>query len=291
MIIAEDLESETLATIVVNRLRGTIQAAAVKAPGYGDRRKAMLEDLAILTGGRAVTEDLGITLESITIEDLGVAKKIIIDKDTTTVIGGGGEAQAVEGRVRQLRVQILDATSDYDREKLQERLARLVGGVAIIKVGAATETEMKEKKARVEDAVHATRAAVEEGIVPGGGVALLRAAGVLRTVEFAGDERIGGRIVSRAIEEPLRWIAGNAGHEGAVVVERVKALTGDEGFNAQTEQYGSLLEAGVIDPVKVVRCALQNAASIASLLLTTEAVISQISEEHRTSPGRVASGM
>jgi chaperonin GroEL len=291
VIIAEDLESETLATIVVNRLRGTIQAAAVKAPGYGDRRKAMLEDLAILTGGRAVTEDLGITLESITIEDLGVAKKIIIDKDTTTVIGGGGEAQAVEGRVRQLRAQILDATSDYDREKLQERLARLVGGVAIIKVGAATETEMKEKKARVEDAVHATRAAVEEGIVPGGGVALLRAAGVLRTVEFAGDERIGGRIVSRAIEEPLRWIAGNAGHEGAVVVERVKALTGDEGFNAQTEQYGSLVEAGVIDPVKVVRCALQNAASIASLLLTTEAVISEISEEHRTSPGRVASGM
>jgi chaperonin GroEL len=294
LIVAEDVESEALATIVVNKLRGAIQAAAVKAPGYGDRRKAMLEDLAILTGGRAVTEDLGIKLESITIEDLGEAKNVTIDKDTTTIIGGAGRSQAIDARVRQLRAQILDATSDYDREKLQERLAKLVGGVAIIKVGAATETEMKEKKARVEDAVHATRAAVEEGIVPGGGVALLRAAGVLRTLALEGDEQIGARIVSRAIEEPLRWIAANAGHEGAVVVERVKEMMGDEGFNAQTEQYGSLVDAGVIDPTKVVRSALQNAASIASLLLTTEAVISQISDEHQhagASAGRVAGRM
>jgi chaperonin GroEL len=294
LIVAEDVESEALATIVVNKLRGTIQAAAVKAPGYGDRRKAILEDLAILTGGRAVTEDLGIKLESITIEDLGEAKKVTIDKDTTTIIGGAGRSQAIDARVRQLRAQILDTTSDYDREKLQERLAKVVGGVAIIKVGAATETEMKEKKARVEDAVHATRAAVEEGIVPGGGVALLRAAGVLRTLALDGDEQIGARIVSRAIEEPLRWIAANAGHEGAVVVERVKEMMGDEGFNAQTEQYGSLVDAGVIDPTKVVRSALQNAASIASLLLTTEAVISQISDEHQragASAGRVAGRM
>ena len=278
LIIAEDLESEALATIVVNRLRGTIQAAAVKAPGFGDRRKAMLEDIAILTHGRAVTEELGIKLDSITLEDLGSAKKITIDKDTTTIIGGAGESQAIEGRVRQLRAQVLDASSDYDREKLEERLAKLVGGVAIIKVGAATETEMKEKKARVEDAVHATRAAVEEGIVAGGGVALLRAAAVLSTLGLEGDEAVGARIISRAIEEPLRWIAGNAGHEGAVVVERVKEMTGDEGFDAQTEQYRNLVDAGVIDPTKVVRSALQNAASIASLLLTTEAVISKISE-------------
>ena len=281
LIIAEDLESEALATIVVNRLRGTIQAAAVKAPGFGDRRKAMLEDIAILTHGRAVTEELGIKLDSIALEDLGSAKKITIDKDTTTIIGGAGESQAIEGRVRQLRAQVLDASSDYDREKLEERLAKLVGGVAIIKVGAATETEMKEKKARVEDAVHATRAAVEEGIVAGGGVALLRAAAVLSTLGLEGDEAVGARIISRAIEEPLRWIAGNAGHEGAVVVERVKEMTGDEGFDAQTEQYRNLVDAGVIDPTKVVRSALQNAASIASLLLTTEAVISKISEGHQ----------
>ena len=280
LIIAEDLESEALATIVVNRLRGTIQAAAVKAPGFGDRRKAMLEDIAILTHGRAVTEELGIKLDSITLEDLGSAKKITIDKDTTTIIGGAGESQAIESRVRQLRAQVLDASSDYDREKLEERLAKLVGGVAIIKVGAATETEMKEKKARVEDAVHATRAAVEEGIVAGGGIALLRAAAVLSTLGLEGDEAVGARIISRAIEEPLRWIAGNAGHEGAVVVERVKEMTGDEGFDAQTEQYRNLVDAGVIDPTKVVRSALQNAASIASLLLTTEAVISKISEGH-----------
>ena len=281
LIIAEDLESEALATIVVNRLRGTIQAAAVKAPGFGDRRKAMLEDLAIVTHGRAVTEDLGIRLESITTEDLGQAKKVTITKDATTIIGGAGEPDAIEGRVKQLRAQIVEATSDYDREKLQERLAKLVGGVAIIKVGAATETEMKEKKARVEDAVHATRAAVEEGIVAGGGVALLRAVGVVSNLGLQGDEEVGARIVARAVEEPLRWIAGNAGHEGAIVVARVKEMTGDEGFDAQTEQYRNLVEAGVIDPTKVVRSALQNASSIASLLLTTEAVISQISEEHQ----------
>jgi chaperonin GroEL len=279
LIIAEDLETEALATLVVNKLRGTIQVAAVKAPGYGDRRKAMLEDIAVLTQARAITEDLGIKLESIAIEDLGQAKKVTVDKDSTTIVGGAGTALAMEGRVRQLRVEILAADSDYDREKLEERLARLSGGVAIIKVGAATETEMKEKKARVEDAVHATKAAVEEGIVAGGGVALLRAAAVLRTLGLEGDEAIGARIVARAIEEPLRWIASNAGHEGAVVVERVKQLTGDEGFNAQTEQYGNLVDAGVIDPAKVVRAALQHAASVAALLLTTEAVISQISED------------
>ena len=281
LIIAEDLESEALATIVVNRLRGTIQAAAVKAPGFGDRRKAMLEDLATVTHGRAVTEDLGIRLESITAEDLGQAKKVTVTKDATTIIGGAGEPHAIEGRVKQLRAQIVEATSDYDREKLQERLAKLVGGVAIIKVGAATETEMKEKKARVEDAVHATRAAVEEGIVAGGGVALLRAAAVIGSLGLQGDEEVGARIVTRAVEEPLRWIAGNAGHEGAIVVARVREMTGDDGFDAQTEQYRNLVDAGVIDPTKVVRSALQNASSIASLLLTTEAVISQISEEHQ----------
>jgi chaperonin GroEL len=265
----------------VNRLRGTIQAAAVKAPGFGDRRKAMLEDLATVTHGRAVTEDLGIRLESITAEDLGQAKKVTVTKDTTTIIGGAGEPHAIEGRVKQLRAQIVEATSDYDREKLQERLAKLVGGVAIIKVGAATETEMKEKKARVEDAVHATRAAVEEGIVAGGGVALLRAAAVIGSLGLRGDEEVGARIVARAVEEPLRWIAGNAGHEGAIVVARVREMTGDDGFDAQTEQYRNLVDAGVIDPTKVVRSALQNASSIASLLLTTEAVISQISEEHQ----------
>jgi chaperonin GroEL len=276
LIVAEDIEGEALATLVVNKLRGTIQAAAVKAPGYGDRRKAMLEDLAILTNGRAVTEDLGIRLDSLKLEDLGQAKKITIDKDTTTIIEGAGSRTAIEGRVRQLRTQVEDSTSDYDREKLQERLAKLVGGVAIIKVGAATETEMKERKARVEDAMHATKAAVEEGIVAGGGVALLRASAVLHTLTLEGDEQIGVTIAARAVEEPMRWIATNAGHEGSIVVQRTKALTGDEGFNAQTEQYENLVEAGVIDPTKVVRSALQNAASIASLLLTTEAVISQI---------------
>jgi len=279
LIIAEDIEGEALATIVVNKLRGTLQVAAVKAPGYGDRRKAMLEDVAILTHGRAVTEDLGIKLESITLEDLGQAKKVTIDKDNTTIIEGAGTSAAIEGRVKQLRAQVEDTTSDYDREKLQERLAKLVGGVAIIKVGAATETEMKEKKARVEDAMHATKAAVEEGIVPGGGVALLRAAKGLHDLKLEGDERLGVKIILRAIEEPMRWIATNAGHEGSIVVQRVKEMKDEEGFNAQSEQYENLVQAGVIDPTKVVRSALQNAASIASLLLTTEAVISQIPEE------------
>jgi chaperonin GroEL len=279
LIVAEDIEGEALATLVVNKLRGTLRVAAVKAPGYGDRRKAMLEDLAVLTGGKAVTEDLGIKLESITLADLGQAKKITVDKDATTVIEGAGASTAVEARVKQLRVQVEDTSSDYDREKLQERLAKLVGGVAVIKVGAATETEMKEKKARVEDAMHATKAAVEEGIVAGGGVALLRAADALKTLKLESDEQVGVNIVTRAIEEPMRWIATNAGHEGPIVVQRAKALKGDHGFNAQTEQYEDLVKAGVIDPTKVVRSALQNAASIASLLLTTEAVIAQIPEE------------
>ncbi len=279
LILAEDLETDALATLVVNKLRGTLQVAAVKAPGFGDRRKAMLEDIAILTGGKAVTADLGIRLESVTLEDLGQAKRIAIDKDTTTIIEGGGSKEAIEGRVKQLRAQVEDSTSDYDREKLQERLAKLVGGVAVIKVGAATETEMKEKKARVEDAMHATKAAVDEGIVAGGGVALLRAAEALKTLDLGGDEQLGVRIVMRAVEEPLRWIATNAGHEGAIVVQRVKALTGNHGFNAQTDEYQDLVEAGVIDPTKVVRSALQNAASIASLLLTTEAVISQAPDD------------
>jgi chaperonin GroEL len=282
LIIAEDIEGEALATMVVNKLRGTLQVAAVKAPGYGDRRKAMLEDIAILTNGRAVTEDLGIKLESIKMDDLGQAKKVTIDKDNTTIIEGAGNSAAIEGRVKQLRAQVEDTSSDYDREKLQERLAKLVGGVAIIKVGAATETEMKEKKARVEDAMHATKAAVEEGIVAGGGVALLRAAKVLQDLKLEGDEQIGVRIIIRAIEEPMRWIATNAGHEGSIVVQRVKDMKDEEGFNAQTEQYENLVEAGVIDPTKVVRSALQNAASIASLLLTTEAVISQIPEEQKS---------
>src|SRR5512134_2486770 len=274
LIIAEDIEGEALATLVVNKLRGTIQVAAVKAPGYGDRRKEMLEDIAVLTNGKALTEDLGLKLEKMTLEDLGQARKITIDKDNTTIVEGAGTPASIAGRVKQLRTQIEDATSDYDREKLQERLAKLVGGVAIIKVGAATETEMKEKKARVEDAMHATKAAVEEGIVAGGGVALLRAAGVLPGLTVDGDERVGVTIVTRAIEEPLRWIATNAGHEGAIVVQRVKEMQGDEGFNAQTDQYEDLVRAGVIDPAKVVRSALQNAASVAGLLLTTEAVIS-----------------
>jgi chaperonin GroEL len=278
LIIAEDLEGEALATLVVNKLRGTIQVAAVKAPGYGDRRKAMLEDVAILTNGKALTEDLGVKLENMKLEDLGQAKKVTIDKDNTTILEGGGTKAAIEGRIKQLRAQIEDTTSEYDREKLQERLAKLVGGVAIIKVGAATETEMKEKKARVEDAMHATKAAVEEGIVAGGGVALLRAAKVLEHLKLPGDEQVGVKIILRAIEEPMRWIAMNAGHEGSIVVQRVKEMTGDEGFNAQTEHYENLVQAGVIDPTKVVRSALQNAASIASLLLTTEAVISQLPE-------------
>ena len=276
LIVAEDVDGEALATIVVNKLRGTIAVAAVKAPGYGDRRKAMLDDIAVLTGGRAVTEDLGIRLESVAIADLGQARKVTIDKDTTTIIEGAGSPAAVAARVTQLRTQIDDTTSDYDREKLQERLAKLVGGVAIVKVGAATETEMKEKKARVEDAMHATKAALEEGIVAGGGVALLRASAVLLGLPLSGDEQVGAAIVGRAIEEPMRWIAGNAGEEGSIVIQRVRGMTGNEGFNALTGQYEDLVRAGVIDPAKVVRSALQNAASVAGLLLTTEAVISQI---------------
>jgi chaperonin GroEL len=288
LIIAEEVEGEALATLVVNRLRGTLQVAAVKAPGYGDRRKAMLEDIATLTGGKAITEDLGIKLENIKLEDLGRAKKITIDKDNTTIVEGAGKTKDIEGRVKQIRTQIDETTSDYDREKLQERLAKLVGGVAVIKVGAATETEMKEKKARVEDAMHATKAAVEEGIVPGGGVALLRSTKAVDAIKADGDIKVGVQIVRRSLEEPLRQIAQNAGHEGAVVVARVRdAKNPEEGFNALTDDYENLVEAGVIDPTKVVRSALQNAASIASLLLTTEALVSEIPEEkeEKASPG------
>ncbi|MFA5911134.1 MAG: chaperonin GroEL [Vicinamibacterales bacterium] len=285
LIIAEDIEGEALATLVVNKLRGTLQAAAVKAPGFGDRRKAMLEDIAILTGGKALTEDLGVKLENIKLEDLGKAKKVTIDKDNTTIVEGAGESKAIEGRVKQIRVQVEETTSDYDREKLQERLAKLVGGVAIIKVGAATETEMKEKKARVEDAMHATKAAVEEGIVPGGGVALIRASKVLDGLKLEGDQKIGVAIIKRAIEEPCRWIATNAGLEGSIIVAQVKDGKGDEGFNAATEVFEDLVKAGVIDPAKVVRNALQNASSIASLLLTTEALICDIPEEKKESAG------
>jgi len=279
LIVAEDVESEALATLVVNKLRGTLQAAAVKAPGYGDRRQAMLEDLAVLTGGRAITEDLGIKIESLNLEDLGTAKKVTIDKDHTTIIEGAGGRKGIEGRVKQLRSQIEDTTSDYDREKLQERLAKLVGGVAVIKVGAATETEMKEKKARIDDAMHATKAAVEEGIVPGGGIALIRAGKALSTLKLIGDQQIGVTIIARAIEEPLRWIANNAGEEGSIVVAKVKEMPAEEGFNALSGKYENLVNAGVIDPTKVVRSALQNSASIASLLLTTEALVSEISED------------
>jgi chaperonin GroEL len=279
LIVAEDVEGEALATLVVNKLRGTLKVASVKAPGFGDRRKAMLEDIAILTGGRAITEDLGIKLENLKLEDLGRAKKITIDKDTTTIIEGAGEKTAIDGRIRQLRTQVDDTTSDYDREKLQERLAKLVGGVAVIKVGAATETEMKEKKARIEDAMHATKAAVQEGIVPGGGVALLRAARALGALTLAGDEQIGVTIITRAVEEPLRWIANNAGREGAVVVARVKEMGPEEGYNALTDRFENLVQAGVIDPTKVVRSALENSASIASLLLTTEALVSEQPEK------------
>ena len=291
LIIAEDVEGEALATLVVNKLRGTLQAAAVKAPGFGDRRKAMLEDIAILTGGRAITEDLGIKLENIKMEDLGKAKKVTIDKDNTTIVEGAGGAKDIEGRVKQIRVQVDETTSDYDREKLQERLAKLVGGVAVIKVGAATETEMKEKKARVEDAMHATKAAVEEGIVPGGGVALLRAGKALENLKLEGDQRVGAQIIRRAIEEPMRWIAANAGNEGSIVVARVKeAKSADEGYNAATDTYEDLVKAGVIDPAKVVRNALQNASSIASLLLTTEALVSEIPEDKKEAPAMPGGG-
>src|SRR5881296_914027 len=280
LIIAEDVEGEALATLVVNKLRGTLQVAAVKAPGFGDRRKAMLEDIAVLTGGRCITEDLGIKLENVKIEDLGQAKKITADKDNTTIVEGKGKRADVEGRVKQIRAQIEETTSDYDREKLQERLAKLAGGVAVINVGAATETEMKEKKARVEDALHATRAAVEEGIVPGGGVALLRAAKAVDSLKLEGDEKTGAQIVRRALEEPIRQIVENAGLEGSVVVEKVKSdVTPTRGFDAETMQYVDMLQAGIIDPTKVERVALQNAASVASLLLSTEALITDIPED------------
>jgi len=286
LIIAEEVEGEALATLVVNKLRGTLQAAAVKAPGFGDRRKAMLEDIAILAGGKSLTEDLGIKLENVHIEDLGKAKKVVIDKDNTTIVEGAGKSQAIEGRVKQLRTQIDETTSDYDREKLQERLAKLVGGVAVIKVGAATETEMKEKKARVEDAMHATRAAVEEGIVPGGGVAFIRAVPVLEKLKLEHDEQIGVNIVRRALEEPLRMIASNAGHEGAVVIAKVKeSKDANFGFNAATEEYGDMISAGILDPAKVSRTALQNASSIAALMLTTEALVSEIPEEEKAPAG------
>ena len=292
LIIAEDVEGEALATLVVNKLRGTLQVAAVKAPGFGDRRKAMLEDIAILTGGRSITEDLGIKLENVQLDDLGSAKKLTIDKDNTTIIEGDGSAKAIDGRVKQIRTQIDETTSDYDREKLQERLAKLVGGVAVIKVGAATETEMKEKKARVEDAMHATRAAVEEGIVPGGGVALVRAVGVLDEIELEGDEQIGLNIVKRSLEEPLRMIAQNAGHEGAIVVAKVKeSKKVNFGFDAAAEEYGDMIKAGILDPAKVVRTALQNAASIASLMLTTEALVTEIPEEEKAPAGGMGGGM
>jgi chaperonin GroEL len=280
LIIAEDIEGEALATLVVNKLRGTLQCAAVKAPGFGDRRKAMLEDIAILTGGKAITEDLGIKLENVKIEDLGRAKKVTIDKDNTTIVAGAGRTTEIEGRIKQLRVQIEETTSDYDKEKLQERLAKLVGGVAVIKVGAATETELKEKKARVEDAMHATRAAVEEGIVPGGGTALLRCVPALEKLKLHNDEAVGVNIVKRALEEPTRQIAYNSGREGAVVVGRVRESKDENfGFNAETGEFSDMVKAGVIDPAKVTRLALQNAASIAGLMLTTEALVADIREE------------
>jgi len=264
--------------------------AAVKAPGFGDRRKAMLEDIATLTGGKAITEDLGVKLENLKLDDLGKAKKITIDKDNTTIVEGAGDQRGIEGRVKQIRVQIDETTSDYDREKLQERLAKLVGGVAVIKVGAATETEMKEKKARVEDAMHATKAAVEEGIVAGGGVALIRASKALEGLKLEGDQAVGLQIIKRAIEEPARWIAQNAGHEGSIVVAKLKDGKGDEGFNAATDTYEDLVKSGVIDPAKVVRNALQNASSIASLLLTTEALVSEIPEEKKEAPAMPGGG-
>jgi chaperonin GroEL len=281
LIIAEDVEGEALATLVVNKLRGTLQVCAVKAPGFGDRRKAMLEDIAVLTGGRLITDDLGIKLESLTLEDLGRAKRIVVDKENTTIIEGEGAGSDIQGRVGQIRRQIEETTSDYDREKLQERLAKLAGGVAVINVGAATETEMKEKKARVEDALHATRAAVEEGIVPGGGVALIRAQSALDNLKLSGDEAIGAGIIRRAIEQPLRTLADNAGQEGALIVQEVKKRSGAEGYNVATGEYVDLIKAGVVDPAKVTRSALQNAASISGLLLTTEALITELPEKDK----------
>jgi chaperonin GroEL len=285
LIIAEDVEGEALATLVVNKLRGTLQVAAVKAPGFGDRRKAMLEDIAILTGGRCLTEDLGIKLENITLDDLGRAKRVTIDKENTTIVEGEGSTSDIQGRVNQIRRQIEETTSDYDREKLQERLAKLAGGVAVINVGAATETEMKEKKARVEDALHATRAAVEEGIVAGGGVAFIRTQGALDGVKLEGDEAVGLEIVRRAVESPLRQLANNAGQEGALIVQEVKKRKGNEGYNVATGEYTDLVKAGVVDPTKVTRSALQNAASISALLLTTEALVTEVPEKEKPAGG------
>jgi chaperonin GroEL len=292
LIISEETEGEVLATLVVNKIRGTLSCAAVKAPGYGDRRKAMLEDIAILTGGRAITEDLGIKLENIKLEDLGRAKRVRIDKDNTTIVEGAGKSADIQARIAQIRKQIEDTDSDYDKEKLQERLAKLAGGVAVINVGAATETEMKEKKARVEDALHATRAAVEEGIVPGGGVALLRCADALDKMKLSGDEQIGVEIVRRALEEPIRQIANNAGMEGSVVVNKVKDMNTNEGFDAEKGTYSDMIQAGVIDPKKVTRSALQNAASIAALMITTETIVTDIPEEEKASamPGGMPPG-
>ncbi len=290
VIIAEDVEGEALATLVVNKLRGTLNVAAVKAPGFGDRRKAMLEDIATLTGGQVVSEDLGIKLENLTIDDLGKAKRIAIDKDNTTIVDGAGSRSALEGRVKMIRSQIDDTTSDYDKEKLQERLAKLIGGVAVINVGAATETEMKEKKARVEDALNATRAAVEEGIVAGGGVALVRCVPALAKIDIRDDQKLGINVVKRAIEEPLRQIANNAGVEGSVVIDKVKNSEGAQGYNADTDTYENLIDAGVIDPKKVVRFALQNAGSVASLMLTTEAMIAEKPEENAAAPAMPPGG-
>ena len=284
LIIAEEVEGEALATLVVNKLRGTLKVVAVKAPGFGDRRKAMLEDIAILTDGKMIAEELGIKLENVTLKDLGRAKRIIIDKDNTTIVEGAGKKSGIEGRITQLRAQIEETTSDYDREKLQERLAKLAGGVAVVKVGAATEVEMKEKKARVEDALHATRAAVEEGIVPGGGVALIRASAGLGSLRASDDEKVGVRIVQKALEEPLRWIVSNAGAEGSVVLDKVKNGKGAFGFNAATEEYEDLVKAGIVDPTKVVRIALQNAASVAGLMITTEAMIADKPEKKKDMP-------
>jgi chaperonin GroEL len=290
IIIAEDVEGEALATLVVNKLRGTLKVAAVKAPGFGDRRKAMLEDIGILTGGRVISEDLGLKLENVSINDLGTAKTINIDKDNTTIIDGGGSRSDLEGRVKQIRTQIDDTTSDYDREKLQERLAKLIGGVAVINVGAATETEMKEKKARVEDALNATRAAVEEGIVPGGGIAFIRCAPALSKLKLEGDDQLGVNIINRSLEEPTRQIANNAGLEGAVVVERIKNEKGSFGLNAETGEYEDLVKAGIIDPTKVTRYALQNAASVAALMLTTEAMVAEKPKEEKEMPAMPPGG-
>ena len=283
LVIAEEVEGEALATLVVNKLKGTFSCASVKAPGFGDRRKAMLEDIAVLTGGKVITEDIGVKLESVTIDWLGNCAKVVIDKDNTTIVEGKGDSEEVKARIKQIRTQIDETTSDYDREKLQERLAKLVGGVALVKVGAATETELKEKKARVEDAMHATKAAVEEGIVPGGGVALLRTQKALEGLKVEGDMQIGVNIIKRAIEEPLRQIANNAGYEGSIVVEKVKEMDQDKGFNALTEKYEDLVKGGILDPMKVVRIALQNASSIAGLMLTTEGLVADMPEEDKGS--------